>query len=216
MKEKDAAIKKIKNQSASESKNLNKQIQDLLKVKADLEASIGNLQAENDSLRTVTGQLTADLGAAKSENEQLNSLNRTIQDELKKLTLENFKASGFRVEMEKKSAKATAKAGRARRLVTSFDLTGVKQQYQGLRPVYLVITDDKGTPIKLKNPIPAVVSVNGQNMDIQAAQQKEINIVENQRLSFTHELDEKLKAGYYRVSVYTDIGMLGASSFRLQ
>lgn len=211
-----ATINKIKKQSSSETVNLKEQIEQLLKAKAMLEASIANLQEENDSLRMLTGQLTADLATAKSENEALASLNNTIQDELKRLTLANFKATAFRVEVEKKRPKATAKAGRARRILVSFDLTGVVPQYRGLRPLYLVITDDKGTPIKTSNPIQAKVNVNGQVMDILAVKEQDVNVVENQRLSFNHDLEDKLKAGYYRVAVYTDIGLLGASSFRLQ
>ena len=211
-----ATIKKIRNQSASETANLKSQIEELLKAKTMLEASITDLQSENDSLRTLTGQLTVDLASAKSENAALASLNSTIQDELKRLTLANFKARAFRVEVEKKRPKATAKAGRARRILVSFDLTGVVQQYRGVRPLYLVITDDKGTPVKSSNPIAAKVNVNGQGMDILAVKEQEVNVVENQRLSFAHELEDKLKSGYYRVAVYTDIGLLGASSFRLQ
>lgn len=211
-----AAITKIKKQSASESSNLKAQIEELLKAKGQLEASIKGLQSENDSLRVVTGQLTTDLAISKTENEALSSLNKTIQDEMKKLTLANFKASAFRVEVERKKPKATAKAGRARRILVSFDLTSVKPEYRGLRPLYLVVTDDKGTPIKAKNPIQAKVNVNGQQMDIQAVQQKDIDVGENQRLSFNHELEDKLKSGFYRVAVYTDIGLLGAASFRLQ
>lgn len=211
-----AAITKIKKQSASETGNLKSQIEELLKAKAMLEGNIKNLQTENDSLRTVTGQLTSDLASAKSENDALATLNKTMNDEMKKLTLANFKASAFRVEVERKRPKATAKAGRARRLLISFDLTEVKSEFRGLRPLYLVLTDDKGTPIKNSNPIQAKVNVNGQSMDLLAVQKKDVDIVENQRLTFTHELEDKLKSGFYRVAVYTDIGLLGASSFRLQ
>ncbi|MBK9013056.1 MAG: hypothetical protein IPM82_02650 [Saprospiraceae bacterium] len=211
-----AAITKIKKQNANETVNLKSQIEQLLKAKANLEGNIKNLQAENDSLRVVTGQLTTDLASSKSENDALANLNKTIQDEMKKLTLSNFKASAFRVEVERKRPKATAKAGRARRILVSFDLTEVKPEFRGLRPLYLVITDDKGTPIKMSNPIPAKVNVNGQQMDLLAVQKKDTDVVENQRLTFTHDLEDKLKAGFYRVSVYTDIGMLGAASFRLQ
>ncbi|MBI1224254.1 MAG: hypothetical protein GC192_03370 [Bacteroidetes bacterium] len=211
-----AAITKIKKQRASETSNLKSQIEELLKAKMQLEGNIKDLQSENDSLRMVTGQLTNDLATAKGENDALATLNKTMQDEMKKLTLANFKASAFRVEVERKRPKATAKAGRARRILISFDLTDVKQQYRGLRPLYLVITDDKGTPIKYANPIQAQVTVNGQTQDIQAVQKKDTDIVENQRLTFTHELEDKLKSGYYRVAVYTDIGLLGAASFRLQ
>ncbi len=214
--QKEAAIQKITKQNSSETKNLKAQIEELLAVKAQLEASIQNLQDENESLRELTGQLTADLASAKSENAALAALNNTIQDEMKRLTLANFKASAFRVEVERRRPKATAKAGQARRVVVSFDLTDVKKEFRGLRPLYLVITDDKGTPIKADNPIQAKVSVNNQAVDIIAVKRQDIDVVENQRLSFTHELDEKLRSGFYRVAVYTDIGLLGAASFRLQ
>ena len=214
--QKDAALTKIKKQGASETKNLKVQIEELLAAKTQLESQILDLQEENESLRELTGQLTADLSTAKSENQALAALNSTIQEEMKRLTLANFKASAFRVEVERKRPKATAKAGRARRIMISFDLTDVKKEFRGLRPLYLVITDDKGTPIKADNPIQAKVNVNNQAADIIAVKQQDVDVVENQRLSFTHELDEKLRSGYYRVAVYTDIGLLGASSFRLQ
>jgi integrase len=138
-----------------------------------------------------------------------------MQSELKRLTLANFKASGFQVEVEARKPKATATAGKARRVKVSFDLVDVPQEYQGLRPVYLVITDDKGVPIQGSN-IQSKAVVNGASMDIMAVKAKDVNITATQRLSFTHELEEKLRDGFYRVSAFTDIGMLGASSFRLQ
>lgn len=214
--EKEAVIRRISSKSKSEIGSLKQQIEELMASKADLESYINNLQSENDSLRMVTGQLTADLASAKSENEALATLNSTIQEELKRLTLANFKASAFRVEVEKRKPKATAKSRRARRILVSFDLTGVVPKYQGVRPLYLVITDDKGTPVKMSNPINATVNVNGQDMDIMAVKTQEVNIEENQRLSFNYDLEERLRSGYYRVAVYTNIGLLGASSFRLR
>lgn len=210
------ALKAAKRSSASEINNLRAEIEALIDTKTALESNINALQAENDSLRTVTGTLERDLGQAQQENRQLNNLNTMIQDEVKRLTLANFKASAFQVELEKKNSKATAKSGRARRIKTTFDLTNVPEKYQGVRPLYLVITDEKATPIDLEKPIEARVTVNGQPTDIIAAEAKEINIEANQRVTFTHDLAEKLKAGYYRASVFTDIGLLGATSFRLQ
>jgi len=139
-----------------------------------------------------------------------------MQGEIENLTLANFKASAFQVVLEKKNKKATAKSRRARRLKASFDLTEVPAKYQGVRPIYLVITDETSSPIKLDNPIKAQVMVNDQATDIIAAEQKEISIEANQRISFTHDLSSKLKKGYYRVIAYTDIGILGTSNFRLR
>lgn len=214
---KEAAIRNERQRSASEVNNLRAEIQDLLSQKSDLESSIFNLQAENDSLKAVTELLTQDLSAARNENEELANMNRMIQDEVSRLTLANFKASAFQVTVEnKRGTKVTAKSGKARRIRVSFDLTNVPEEYQGLKTIYLTIADDRGTPVQDANPIKARVTVNGQATDIIAVAAQEENLEANQRLSFTHELEEKIDAGLYRVTAYTDVGLLGASSFRLR
>ncbi len=211
------AVKATNTNNEAELFGLRAEIQSLLGAKSRLETSIFALQAENDSLRTRTGVLEIDLSTARQDNEELASLNRSIQEEVGRLTLANFKASGFKVELQKKrKSKVTAKSRRARRIDASFDLADVPEEFQGVRNIYLVISDDKGTPIKLDNPINATVKVNGQDTDIIAAEAKEVNIGSAQRISFKHDLQSKLKKGYYRAAVFTDIGLLGASSFRLR
>ncbi|NNE28444.1 MAG: hypothetical protein HKN16_02330 [Saprospiraceae bacterium] len=210
-------LQKTQDEQAGEMTSMRSQIEGLLATRTTLQNSIFSLQAENDSLKTVTGLLESDLRIAKDENVALNNLNTAIQEEVGKLTLANFKASAFRVEIEKKnSSRVTSKGKRAKRIRVSFDLTDVPEKYHGVRPLYLVITDDKATPVKLINPVKAQVSVNGQPQDILAAEVKEINLEANQRLEFIHELGSKLSTGFYRVAVYTDIGLLGANSFRLR
>lgn len=214
--QKSASLRNAQVKSNSEVNDLKAQIQNLLQIKTDLETSIFAIQAENDSLKLRTGVLEESLSVAKEENEALNNLNRTIQDELKKLTLANFKASAFRVEVEQKNTKVTAKSNRARKISVTFDLTEVPEEFHGVRPLYLTISDDQGTPIKVDNPIQAQAVVNGQKMDLIAVETKEINMTTSQRLSFTHNLSEKLAPGFYRAAVFTDIGLLGATSFRLR
>lgn len=214
--QRDAALRSAKNQSASQVNNLRAEIQELLAAKSQLEQTIYAVKAENDSLRNVTGRLEADLTLVRADNEALNKMNNTIQDELKRLTLANFKATAFQVEPEMRSNKATAKSGRTRRIKVTFDLANVPTEYQGTRPLYLVITNDNGIPIPSENPLQAQSIVGGQRMDLIAQEAKEVNVGDSQRLSFAHELSEKLERGFYRASVYTDIGLLGAASFRLQ
>ena len=139
-----------------------------------------------------------------------------MEEELKKLTLSNFKASAFQVEVERKKPKVTARARAARRVLVTFDLTEVPTEYHGIRPVYMAVTDKNGNPIQTDNPIQAKVVVNDQTMDLIAVKSKNVNVTESQRLSFTHDLSPRLASGYYRVSVYTDIGLLGSSTFRLR
>lgn len=204
------------NAATEENVGLRAEIEALLGAKAELQARINSLQAENEALKFQNEELKGSLDKSQQENAALAALNKTIQEEVGRLTLANFKAGAFRVEIKKNNSKATAKSRRARKLAVSFDLTNVPEKYQGVKTLYLVVTDDKGTPIKNSNPINAEVNVNGQAMNISAVKTKEVNIGPSQRLSFDHDLEDKLRTGYYRVAVYTDIGLLGASSVRLR
>ncbi len=214
--QKEAAIRNAKARSASEVNSLRAEIQQLMALKAELQSDIQAVQMENDSLRERTGVLEADLGVAREENVALAKLNQAIEEEVDRLTMANFKATAFQVELEKGNEKVTSKAKRVRTIRTSFDLTNVPPELQGPRTLYLVISDDKGVPIEAANPVKAQTVANGQPMDIIAVKAKDLDIAENQRLSFVYDLEEKLDPGYYRVAIFTDVGMLGASSLRLR
>ncbi|NBU35023.1 MAG: hypothetical protein EBS35_00380 [Bacteroidetes bacterium] len=203
-----------KKNSAKEANNLRAEILQLLAVKAELEESISALQEENDNLKVENTSLTTNLNEANKDNAALANLNRTMQEEVKKLTLNNFKASAFQVEVENPKSKLTVKSNKARRIIVNFDLTSVPDEYQGVRIIYMAITNDNGIPVPGSN-ISKNIVVNGQSMPLNAVSGKEVNITNNQRLSFSHNMEDKLKPGFYRVAVYTDIGMLGSANFRL-
>lgn len=195
---------------------LRNQIEGLINARTQLENDIASLQQENTQLKEENAKLAADLATTQEERAALARLNETMQADIANLTLKNFKASGFTVEVEKKNGKPTTWKAFAKRVRVGFDLVDVPEKYQGLRKVYLVITDDTGVPLKKTSPVSAKISVNGQEQDIIAVSEQNVDIQESQRLSFNHELEEKLKAGFYRASVYTDLGLLGASSFRMR
>lgn len=194
---------------------LRAEIQALLASKAELENVIGQLQAENDSLRVRTGDLERDLSIAQDEKAALSKLNKTIQDELLRMAVPSFQATAFQVEVEQRRPVATAKSAKARRILVTFDLANIPEKFRGLRPLYLVITNEQGVPIS-GSEIPVKSIVNGQVVELIAARARDVNITASQRLSFAHDLEDRLRAGFYRVSVFTDIGLLGAASFRLQ
>ncbi len=219
VKARDRKLRKIRKQLEelkSSNASLSSQIQSLMATKNELEATIASLQMENDSLKTLTANLSEDLSQTKEAKAALERMNKSMNEELKRLTLSNFKATAFSVAPLLRNGKVHFRARRVRKIKVSFDLTNVPEKYQGVRPIYMVIADEKATPIPTERPIEAIIKVNGETVNIQAVEAKEINITENQRLSFTHELSQKLKRGYYRVSIYTDVGMLGAISFRLR
>jgi len=211
-----SALSRAKRNSASEINDLRAQIEALQGAKAGLQSSISAMQAQNDSLRIRTGVLEGNLALSTQENEALSNVNNTMQGEIKKLTYENFKATAFEISPEVKRGNATAKSSRARRIAVSFDIANVPQEFQGVRPIYTVITDDTGTPISRSDYISTTIQLNGKPQNIMPVERREENISESQRISFAHELENKLDAGYYRLAVFTDVGLLGASTFRLR
>lgn len=212
-----AALSKAKRSSAGEINDLRAQIEELQRVKQDLQLNMDSMLAQNDSLRLEIGVLEGDLALSTEQNTMLNESNVQKDSEIKALTYESFKATSFEISPEVKSGNATAKSGRARRITASFELEGVPADYQGSRPIYLVITDETGTPIPRTDYITTTVRpLDGQPQDIMAVEAREEELTESQRLTFTHELENKLDAGNYTLSAYTDVGFLGSSTFRLR
>jgi DNA repair ATPase RecN len=209
-------LTKASKEKDGELASLRSQIEGLVNARTQLESDISNLRQENAQLKEENAKLTADLATSREEKAQLARLNETMQADIANLTLKNFKASGFTVEVEKRNGKPTTWKAFAKRVKVGFDLVDVPEKYQGVKKVYLVITDDTGVPLKKTSPISAKINVNGQEQNIIAVSEQNVDIQESQRLSFTHKLEEKLKAGFYRASVYTDLGLLGTSSFRMR
>lgn len=211
-----SALSRAKRNSAAEINELRVQIEQLTAARGDLEGSISALQAENNTLKEQMGILQTDLASSRQQNDDLTTMATSMEGEIRKLTYENFKATAFQITPQVKNGNPTSKSGRARQIAVSFDVANVPAEFQGVRPVYLVITDDNGNPIPRTDYIPTTVSLNNQPQDIMAVEMREENIGTSQRIEFTHSLEEKLDDGYYRVSIYTDIGLLGSSNFRMR
>ncbi|NJC26563.1 hypothetical protein [Neolewinella antarctica] len=201
------------------------QIEDLINARAMIETNLAELETENQTLRKENVTLRRDLSETKTiayqaqkTADNMETMNRSMASEIEALSLGNFKATAMQVDLLRGSSgtKVTANASRARRVNVSFDLSDVPEKYLGVRPIYLVMTDQSGTPVMSENPVRAKATVNGAKMDLIALEGRDVNIERSQRLSFTHELDDKLEAGIYRAQIFTDIGFLGAASVNLR
>ncbi len=201
------------------------QIEDLISARANLERNLQALEEENSTLRKDNVVLRQNLSDAKTEayelakkSESLESINKRMESEISAITLGAFKATAMQVDMFRgnKGNKVTSDASRVKRLSVSFDLTDVPDKYLGVRPIYLVMTDQSGTPIISENPVRAKAIVNGAEMNVIALEGRDVNVEKNQRISFTHELDNKLASGFYRVQILTDLGLLGAQNVQLR
>lgn len=199
------------------------QIEDLMNVRTMLETSIVELTDENQDLRERNVVLRQDLSSAKTDvynatkkADNLSRMNESMEADINKMTLGAFRASAIQVDLLRKNGSNTANASRARRIAVSFDLTDVPSQYLGVRPIYLVLTDASATPVISENPVRATAMVNGAEKPLIALEGRDVNIERNQRISFTHELDDKLAEGFYRAEIYTDVGMLGSVKVQLR
>ncbi|MEQ1744676.1 MAG: hypothetical protein ABMA02_04570 [Saprospiraceae bacterium] len=217
--QKSIVIKQLKDQSTKDLSQLQGQVASLQKAKAEYEAILAVLRAENEQLKAEIAALKAENAGLRDSTSQLNAkvgdLDTKLADQIRKTQSARFKATSFRVEMERKADKLTAKARRVRNLAVSFDLAEVPEQYLGPQKLYLVISDSNGKPITAANPTKVTVSAPSGDIPIIAQQTKAVNLVETQRVAFNYKLEEKLKAGNYVAAVYCDKGLLGASSFRL-
>lgn len=215
----EIVIRQIRAQSTREVGELRKQVEDLKRIKTEYETIISVLQKENEDLRNENTRLTQENTQLKGEREELSgqvsSLAKQLEDQIRKTQSASFRATSFRVELERRNDKLTTKARRVREVNISFDLADVPANFQGPENLYLVITDEKGNPIKSDNPMKATVYAPTGPVEIMALQKKAIVIQQTQRLSFTHKLDERIKTGNYVVAIYCDKGLLGASSFRV-
>lgn len=212
-----SAVSRAKRNAANELNALREQIEELQQAKSSLQSGMDMMIAQNDSLRMEIGVLEGDLAMSTESNNALMADNDAKSVQISNLTYQSFKATSFQVSPEVKGGNATSKAGRTRRITASFDLSEVPADFQGVRPIYLVITDEAGVPIPRTDYIQTTIRpYNGEPHDIMAVEAREEDLTESQRLTFSHELENKLDAGVYTLSAYTDIGFLGASTFRLR
>lgn len=212
-----SAVSRAKRNAANELSSLREQIEELQQAKLALQSNMDMMIAQNDSLRMQIGVLEGDLAMATESNNTLMLENEAKGTQINNLTYQSFKATSFQVSPEVKRGNASSKAGRVRRISASFDLANVPPIFQGERPVYLVITDQDGVPIPRTDYVQATIRpLDAEPHDIMAVEGRTEDLSETQRIDFVHELENKLDAGSYTISAYTDIGFLGSSTFRLR
>lgn len=216
---KEEELKRLKAQNSRTILELRAQVESLQKTKTEYETIIAVLKAENEQLKAENSALKEENTGLKDSNGQLTAqvddLAKKLEEQIRRTQSATFKASSFRVEVERKGDKLTARAKKARELSISFDLADVPKPFQGIQKLYLSITDGNGKPIASSNPTNVTIHAPASDIPIIALQTRPVNLTATQRLSFVYKLEEKLAAGNYVAAIYCDKGLLGASSFRL-
>lgn len=210
--EKETTIQEIKSQNVRNEAALRAQVQRLQTIKDRYETIITVLDQKNAVLSAENARLR---GVTDSLFLEISSLGKQLEEQIRKTLKAEFKATGFRMEMERKNDKPTIRAKRTRELKVFFELNRVPPSYQGNQHLYLVITDDKGVPISSDTPIEATVATEKGPLAIVAQASQLQNVIENQRVEMVYKLEDRLKKGTYVVTVYSEKGPLGVVSFRL-
>ena len=218
----NTAAKKIKQQHTTDMATLKQEIEHLKLLKSESEGIIAQLRKENETLLAQNAALSETVQQVQAENTQLNEKgealavsNKELEKSVAKLKAATVKASSFQVTVNKKSGKTTAAAGKAKSISVSFELNKVPVEHQVKQTIYLVISDDKGTPVKVDNPIMTRLTVDGKPVEIEAQQEQKVKLGANQEIKFEQSFDEKIKAGNYKVSIFSEMGLLGSSKFTL-
>lgn len=218
----NAAAKKIKQQHTTDMATLKQEIEHLKLLKSESEGLIAELRKENENLLAQNAALNETVQQVQFENSELNEKgqalavsNKELEKSVAKLKAATVKATDFQVTVNKKSGKTTAAAGKAKSISVSFEMNKVPVEHQVAQTLYLVITDDKGTPVKVGNPIRARLQVDGKPVEIEAQQEQKVKLGANQQIEFEQTFDEKIKAGNYKVSIFSEMGLLGSSKFTL-
>lgn len=210
--EKEAILQEVKSKSLREENALRAQVQRLQTLKDRYETIIDVLTQKNTALVVENARLR---GANDSLFTEISDLGLQLEAQMRKTLSAQYKATNFRVEMERRNDKLTLRAKRTRELKISFELNQVPLDYQGNQQIYLVITNDKGVPISSQNPIQATIKTDKGSVAIIAQATQIQNVIENQQILLSYKLDDRLKKGTYIVSVYSEKGLLGLASFRL-
>jgi DNA repair exonuclease SbcCD ATPase subunit len=217
MAKKNEQIRFIQRGAASDATTLQEEIDGLLLAKTTLEINLENLANENEELKQMNAELSEEVSELKDLTElvvDLRDANELLAGRVSDLARSSFRASSMQVDISKRNNKATIKSRRVRNMNISFDIAQVPEEYQGTQHLYFTISDAKGIPIE-SDVHPVKVGQRESTKEIHPLKVQKVDLETFQRLEFSHELENKLKPGYYIASVYANNGLLGSTIFKL-
>ncbi|MEO5642521.1 MAG: hypothetical protein ABIQ40_14215 [Bacteroidia bacterium] len=204
--EKQTQIDKLLAENATVA-SLRKQLRDLKTERLSMEKQIQNLLAENHQLQEDNLRLSQNIG-------QLERDNMSLQDKLYAADILNSRAGNFRVDMMRNSSKVTAKAKRTNEIGVSFELPSTISSATGSKEIYLVVLDPQGKPVANKSN-KKITLKDGRTITAVKTQAADLSGTP-QTISLNVKLDSKMKQkGIYKVQVFTEDGMLGATQMRM-
>lgn len=189
---------------------------------ADLIDRMADIKEKNEKLATKVFNLRRE---NNSELKPLNASNRSDKANAMLMSNESIndhstekkqvaEAANFTFDIRKKGNKPTGSSRRARKIAVRFDVKNLDKM-SSTETLYLVIRDINGIPVQVENPIKATVG--SKKEEIIAQQMMAVNLSQHSSLKFEVMPKKKtLHEGYYRVSVYSEKGLIGSDQFHLR
>lgn len=216
-------VRKELAESKGDNETVKAELARLESIKAQLESSMANLETANSKLAAsenrLTGELTTMKGMVDDLNEQvaeLSSSNNKMESRLMKIAPAGYRADEFRIDMEKRNDKLTAKARKIREINVMFNLDDVPTEKQGAHKVYVAVTDIFGNPVEGIATTTVNIPAPNENLKVQVAAEQDLDLKGEQKVEFSIQPESKLSAGEYSLMVYSDSGYLGSTGFRLR
>ncbi|MEM9259937.1 MAG: hypothetical protein AAGA62_09845, partial [Bacteroidota bacterium] len=131
-----------------------------------------------------------------------------IREQLAEFTQEGLQASKYEFAVR------TDTVSLRQKLLVNFQLDKVPSMYQQRQTFFLVVSNAQtGDPISGLDEISAEVSIDGLQVPIWAAVEKQTNLRQNQRIALEKELNFVLKSGTYLVEIFSDQALVGKAEF---
>lgn len=210
--QKDKIITKYKKEVQVIS-SLRKQIDELESQRNKLQVQLDRINDSNQNLLNENKVLKQQIAQVIEENEALKSQPPAPESATIKPLLS---AGSFRVEVLRKNNKLTVKSRRSRQIEISFDvpedidISGTQTIYVCIKNQnYIAIKDNDSKEIEIKLKSGKVVKSTSQMTQI-----VDFNSLPK-RVTIKYDVEDKLKAGYYFVDIYTDETYVGTVQFRL-
>lgn len=214
IKQKDILISKYQ-KDAKNVAILKNQIKELLAFKAELQNKLEELNRRSDKLLAENQRLKDENSKLLQQNEQLTAKAEVPSDyppAIKPL----LTAESFRVEVLRRKEKLTVKSRRSRQLEVSFNLPK-ESGMEGENTLYLCITDQNFNPIQDQDNKDIEVDLGkGRKVKTVSQMSQSVNLSNlPKRIVWKYALENKLKAGYYYIEIYSESAMVGGVQFRL-
>ena len=222
LKKRIAQLKSQLANSKSNSQEIKDRLAKLEALKTTLETDIEGLKAQNSELMATNSTLNTDLELSKEEIERLNlevatlnDKNAALNERLFTLAPAGYRADNFTIVAEKRNNKLTNKAKQVDEFKIKFSLNDVPEDKYGDSELYIAITDIRGETVSVIPAKDVVVRGRSQNLNVQAADVKKVNLKESQSVGMSFKPTDNMKGGEYNLLVYSADGYLGSTGFVL-